>query len=572
MPAHQLASLIHEGFDTFYGEFMRLTRAARRRFDAGDWLRLHEESQARIDLYGQYVARTLAALRPITRRHPQDHELWRETHREYARIARDRIDVEVAETFFNAITRKIFHTVGVNPEIEFLDSDPDRHGRHLVVGQSSTVAGAGAEDDDRSLVEMFVDVLGQPRPALRFRELQQDARWLAAQWKARGLGAVDSVDVLRSLFFRAREGYVVARARVGDRLFPLVIPVQSEARGMVVDGLLTTTEQIMPVFSSTRSYFFVDLAKPSDIVDFLGSLMPALSRSQLYISVAHHRHGKSVIYRELVDHLEQSSDRIEIAPGIRGLVMAVFTMPSYRNVFKVVRDEFEKPGTTRAAVLASYRSVFRGQRVGRLADTQEFEHLAFARDRFEPACLRELVDKAGSTVRVDADRVVVRHCYIEEKMTPLNIFLQQASEEEAVRAIVDYGDAIKELAAHNIFAGDLLWKNFGVTRFGRLVLYDYDEIQPLLEIDFRTVPQAKTWEDEMAAQPYYAVGDNDVFPEEWGPFVVPRSPRSVHDAFMEVHADLLTPDAWRGMQEDLVAGRVRVNLPYTPRHPELQPT
>jgi len=569
VPANQIASIIADGFDVFYGEFMRLTRKARRFYDEAQWLRLHEQSQARIDLYQRHVSRTLAALAPLTRRFSQDHALWRQAHIAYAQRVADRVDFEVAQTYFNAITRKIFHTVGVHAEIEFLDSDIGRHAQHRVVGQSRVIENPG------DLVALFTEILTHPRPALQWLDLAAEARWLAAQFAERTGGAdFEHVEVFKTLFFRAREGYIVAR--VASRgpsgaieYRPLVIAVEPAPRGIVVDGLLTTTEEIMPVFSATRSYFFVDLEKPADIVDFLGSVMPQLSRSELYVSIAHHRHGKSLIYRELVDHLETSTDQFIIAPGIRGLVMTVFTLPSYRNVFKIIRDRFEKPTTTREGVLASYRSVFRGQRVGRLADTQEFEHLAFERARFSDSCLSELLELAGNSVRAEGDQVVVDHCYIEEKMTPLNIYLQQATQAEACAAIVEYGDAIKELAAHNIFAGDLLWKNFGVTRSGHLVLYDYDEIQPLLELDFRSVPVARTWEDEMSAQPYYPVGENDVFPEEWRPFVVPRNPTAVRDAFEDAHADLLSPEFWRRMQEDLVAGRVRVNLPYRPRHPEL---
>jgi isocitrate dehydrogenase kinase/phosphatase len=264
--------------------------------------------------------------------------------------------------------------------------------------------------------------------------------------------------------------------------------------------------------------------------------------------------------------------------------MTVFTMASYRNVFKLIRDAPAKAGMTRAHVRESYRDVFRGQRVGRLADTQEFEFLAFDRARFDPACLRELLDKAPSLVRVErpsaptgdapgaaamkGERVVIEHLYIEEKMTPLDLYLARATPDAAVRALLDYGAAIKELAAHNIFAGDLLWKNFGVDRHGRLVLYDYVEIRPLLDCSFRSIPPARSWEEELSAEPCFAVRDNDVFPEEWLPFVAPRRPAELREAFMHAHADLFDPAFWHGVQQDLVGGRVRVSLPYRPRSAE----
>ncbi len=571
VPAFHIAALIHEGFDTFYAEFMRLTRAARRLFDTAQWSRLHEQSQARIDLYQRFVSRTLDAIAPLTAHRPHDIDLWRRAHVHFAEAVADRPDVEVAETFFNAITRKIFDTQGVNPEIEFLDANEARYRRRPVRGQLRRLHDGG------DLVSLFETILRHPQPALRWKDIGAEARWLAARFADRcpilREGArFDHIDVARSLFFREREGYIVGRVLVGEQTAPVVIPVQPTPDGFVVDGALLRRGEVAEVFSSTRPYFFVDLRRPTDVVDFLGSFLPDLTRSELYISIAHHRHGKSVIYRELVEHMATTDDPFIIAPGIRGLVMTVFTSASYRNVFKLIRDRPDKPGVGRPDVLRSYRDVFRGQRAGRLADTQEFEHLAFDKTRFDPACLAELIDMAPSVVRLDGDRVILDHVYIEEKMEPLNLYMNRVGVEDACRAMLDYGAAIKELAQHDVFAGDLLWKNFGVTRHHQLVLYDYDEIVPVLSCNFRSVPAPRSWEDEMEAGPWYTVRDNDVFPDQWGPFVVPAEPPAVRAAFLEAHGDLLDPDYWRGVQDDLRAGHYRVRLPYAPRYPDLQQT
>jgi isocitrate dehydrogenase kinase/phosphatase len=563
-----IAVLVHDGFDRFYAEFHRITREARRRFDAGEWTLVHDLHHQRIDLYVRYVNHTLVALRPTTRAYPQDVEVWRGAHRAYAGLILGRIDFEVAETFFNAITRKIFQTVGVNREIEFLEREFDTPSGDPLPGQIHRVA-AG------EVALMLGEALQQARPPIHWTDLRGDAAWLAERLAEhlRGQGlpaALDGIDVLRPLFFRAAEGYIVARAQAAGASFPLIIPVQPTASGMVVDGSLFDVTSALQVFSSTRSYFFVDVLRPADVVDFLGSLMPQLTESELYIAIAHHRHGKTLIHRELVAHLRESSDQFIMAPGIAGLVMTVFTLPSYRNVFKVIRDRFDKPTATREGILRSYRDVFRGRRVGRLADTQEFEHLAFERRRFTDACLAELLDKAPSSIRVEGDSVVVSHLYIEEKMTPLNLFLAQASPADGARAIVDYGDAIAELAANDIFAGDLLWKNFGVNRHGRLVLYDYDEISALHGCTFRRIPTARSYEDELSDQPYYAVADGDVFPEEWAPFIVPVDP-GLRAAFLGAHAGLLTPEFWRGRQRQVLAGEIHIAPPYEPRFPALQP-
>ncbi len=561
--ATAVAAIVHEGFDTFYAEFKRLTREARRWFDSGDWIRLRDLNHERIDLYQHYVSRTCSVLRPITVSRPQDADLWREAHMAYAGAIAGRVDFEVAETFFNAITRKVFRTVGVNHEIEFLDGDFDTR---RTVDAPLLYRRLPSTDDP---VDVLSAVLSHPRPAFVWRDLSADARWLAERHAAHcertGVDPrFDAVEVLRSTFVRAPDGYIVARFVRHGSYQPLLVAVQPTPDGMVVDGALFDVDEMLQVFSSTRSYFFVEVDRPSDLVRFLGSLMPQLTDAERYISIAHHRHGKTLIHRELMAHLRQSSDQFVMAPGIPGLVMTVFTLPSYRNVFKVIRDRFDKPGATREGILRSYRDVFRGNRIGRLADTQEFEHLAFSRSRFTADCLAELQSKAAGSIRVDGDEVVVAHLYTEEKMTPLNLYLEQATQPDAVRAIVDYGHAIKELAASDVFAGDLLWKNFGVTRHGRLVLYDYDEICPLLDCRFRSIPKAQTYDDELSDQPYYAVSEYDVFPEEWAPFIVPRDP-ALRAAFLDHHADLLTAEFWRRKQAAVANGEIDLGLPYAPR-------
>ncbi len=563
--AVQIANIIHEGFDTFYGEFKRLTRECRQWFDNREWTRMHQESHARIDLYQRYVRRTLDALEREFGLLPHDISVWKGAHRHYAVVIADRLDKEVAETFFNAISRKTFRTVGVNEDVEFLENH-----FHEPPSGVRLFRRLPATDD---LPSLFRKVLGTPRPALSWQHRDAEARYLATRFAAHlratwGEVTFDHLDVLPVLFFRVREAYIVGRVVRGGHVLPLVIPLQSTAAGVVVDGAIFSREETLAVFSSTRAYMFVDVEQPSALVRFLGTIMPGLSASELYVSIAHHRHGKTLIYRELVEHLARSDDKFIIAPGIRGLVMTVFTMPNYGNVFKIIRDTFEKPGATRAAILQSYRDVFRGRRVGRLADTQEFEHLVFERARFTESCLRELLEKASGTVRVEGDHVVISHVYIEEKLTPLNIHLEAAPPDKAAEAIVDYGDAIKELAANNIFAGDLLWKNFGVTDYGRAVLYDYDEIVPLLGCNFREVPEPKTHEQEMAATPWYPIAPEDVFPGEWEPFIVPRDPQ-LSQAFRASHGDLLTAAMWRGKQAAVLDGELEIGLPYAPRYPLL---
>jgi isocitrate dehydrogenase kinase/phosphatase len=211
--------------------------------------------------------------------------------------------------------------------------------------------------------------------------------------------------------------------------------------------------------------------------------------------------------------------------------------------------------------------VFVRDRVGRLADAQEFEHLEFPRHCFPEELLIYLLTVAPSTVRLEADRVVVRHLYTERRVTPLNLFLRDADEAAARAAAIDYGNAIKDLAAADIFTGDMLAKNFGVSRHGRVICYDYDELCLLSECRFRHIPQATSLDEEFAAEPWFHVGEQDVFPEEFSAFLLPPGP--VRETFLRAHADLLTTEFWQGVQRRLSRGEIVDVFPY-PRDARLQ--
>ena len=201
--------------------------------------------------------------------------------------------------------------------------------------------------------------------------------------------------------------------------------------------------------------------------------------------------GKNLFFRDFLHHLKHSRDKFIIAPGIKGLVMTVFTLPSYPYVFKVIRDKIAaSKDTDRAKVKAKYWLVKHHDRVGRMTDILEYSDVAFPRERFSDELLAELPAVAPSVLEFERDHVVVRHLYIERRMIPLNLYLEHADDEQREHAMREYGDAIRELAAVNIFAGDLLFKNFGVTRFGRVVFYDYDEIEYLTVCNFRKIPAA----------------------------------------------------------------------------------
>ena len=370
------------------------------------------------------------------------------------------------------------------------------------------------------------------------------------------------LQVLGSAFYRNKAAYVIGKVVNGNAETPFAVPVLHDDDGrLVLDTLLCDEENVSVLFSLSRAYFMVDMDVPSGYIQFLQSLMPSRARSDLYTAVGLAKQGKTLFYRDMLHHLHHSQDVFVEAPGTRGLVMHVFTLPSYPYVLKVIKDVFgHSKQVDRATVKRKFQMVKQIDRVGRMADTLEFKNLALPRSRFAPDLLAQLLELAPSTVEIDGDNVIVGHCYVERRMTPLNLYLETATAEEVEAVVREYGDTIRDLAIANVFAGDMLWRNFGVSRHGRVVFYDYDEIEYLTDCVFRTIPPPPNPEAELSGEPWYPVGPLDVFPEEFETFLL-GSPK-VREAFMRYHAELLRPEFWRRCQQQVAQGEIVDFFPY----------
>jgi isocitrate dehydrogenase kinase/phosphatase len=552
--AEQIGRIVVEGFERYFADFQALTLRARLHFEDQDWHSAQQDWLARLDLYGTVVADTLAALRAMS---PSGvtRPLWTRVKTAYRESISRRHGAELAESFFNSITRRVFTIVGVEPDVEFVDI----RRAACPVGPAAPVTRTFVRAD--SIEALVEQVLGSYWFAPGYENAARDAARVARAIEREAPG-IDSIEMAVPVFFRNKGAYLVGRLRRHHATVPLVIALLNPRGQVVVDAVLTTEDDASVVFSFTRSYFFVETPCPGELVRFLASIMPRKPIAELYIAIGFNKHGKTELYRALRQHLHTSSDRFEFARGARGMVMIVFSMPSYDVIFKVVRDRFAQPKTcTRRDVMEKYQLVFKHDRAGRLIDAQEFEYLRFDRDRFAPALLSELLSEAAETVSLEGDSVVFRHLYTERRVTPLDVYLSEADPDAARDAVLDYGRALRDLAATNIFPGDLLLKNFGVTRHGRIVFYDYDELALLTDCNFRALPVAATDDEELAGEPWFYVADRDIFPEEFLPFLG-FSPE-LRDVFLDAHRDLLDPRFWRGMQQEQRAGRVVDIFPYS---------
>ncbi|MDH3397074.1 MAG: bifunctional isocitrate dehydrogenase kinase/phosphatase [Acidimicrobiia bacterium] len=556
------AALIVDGFTSYQGRFMEITRRAKHRFEQRDWQGLQTDAIERLDLYMNVVDGVVADIHQKLEACVDDKSVWSAMKTRYSELIADREDWDVAETFFNSITRRIFSTVGLDPNIEYVDTDFESPPTAAVAPVYRAYA------DQRAVAELIERVMDDYSFEVPYADLPGDAAATAEQLTSHlpavgALRSIERIEMVRSVFYRGQRAYLVGRVYSGLAVIPLVLALANTDAGIVVDAVLLEEDDVSTLFSFTRAYFHVEAERPYDLVRFLADLTPRKRSAELYISIGYNKHGKTGLYRDLFRHLALSDQHFEFARGTRGLVMIAFTMPGYDIVFKVIRDSFGPPKhTTRQTVMDKYQLVFRHDRAGRLVDAQEFEHLKFERRRFTDGLLAELLDKAGRTVSVEGDHVVIDHAYLERRVIPLNLYVREASDRAAREAVTDYGQTIKDLAAADIFPGDMLLKNFGVTRHGRVVFYDYDELTLLRECNFRVMPEPSTPDQEMASEPWFSVGESDIFPEEFRSFLGLSG--ELRELFDSRHSEIYEAGFWRSIQDRIAAGELIDILPYGP--------
>jgi isocitrate dehydrogenase kinase/phosphatase len=561
-----IARAILDGFDRHYRLFREAAVEAQSLFERAAWREMRSLARRRIGMYDERVDE---AVRALLDRFPDaevDESLWPAVKLAYLGLLHEHKQPECAETFYNSVACQVLHRRHYHNE--FIFWRPGVATEHLEGEAPTYRCYYPLKDGLRKTLQEIAGSLGLKN---RWEDPQRDLRNVVHALRAhfpRPLRVQPDlqIQVLGSLFFRNKGAYVVGRLINAHRELPFALPILQNARGEIyLDALLVGEDQLLVLFSFARAYFFVDMEVPAAYVSFLRWLMPKKPRAELYMSVGLAKQGKTLFYRDLHYHLRHSTDRFVEAPGIRGMVMLVFTLPSFPFVFKLIRDHFAPPKEIdRQTVKDRYLMVKLHDRVGRMADTLEYSRVALPLARFDPALLEEIKRECASLVEIDGDELVIGHAYIERRMQPLNLHvaeLRADGDEERLRtALREYGNAIKELAGAGIFPGDMLLKNFGVTRHERVVFYDYDEIQPMEEMTFRSIPPAASYEEETAAEPYWTVRGNDVFPEQFDRFLV-SDPRS-RAMFYEDHRDLLDPAFWAGKQERLRAGLQDDVFPY----------
>jgi isocitrate dehydrogenase kinase/phosphatase len=556
------AQRIVEAFADYNAEFRAITRRAPARFDDCDWKGSQRDAVERIELYDRYVNQTVAELRLQMGSRALDRDLWVRIRERFASQIEGVPDNEFTKTFYSSITRRLFGTVGIAEELEFVATELDPLASVKSHVETNTYANRG------SLQLLIEDVLGDLPFRSPWRSFDKSVSYVSSEiiehLNATGeRRAVQKVEIIRPVFYQVTRAYIVGRIIGRDFVAPLAIALKNTDRGVLVDAVMLAEGDVSILFGFTRSYFHVDLERVGEGVVFLKSLLPRKPVSELFTVLGRAKQGKTERFRELMRHLAHTPDTFVHAPGDRGLVMVCFTLPSFDVVFKVIRDRFPYPkNILREEVKEKYQLVFKHDRAGRLVDAQEFRRLRFAKASFAPELLEELRAETANTVHESGDDLVFDHVYIERRMTPLNLFLRTATPQAADLAVLDYGQCIRDLAYTNIFAGDLLLKNFGVTRHGRVIFYDYDELCQVTDCRFREMPEATNPEDEMRGEAWFYVAENDIFPETFINFLAFSDEQRA--TFMRVHAEVLTAEFWRNVQERIKGEEMLEVLPYHP--------
>jgi isocitrate dehydrogenase kinase/phosphatase len=578
--AYDIAKAMMDGFNRHYELFRLESSQAKRRFEQQDWHGQQRAQRERIEFYDLRVKECSERLENEYHAEAQPKEIWQQVKLHYIGLLVDHFQPELAETFFNSVTTKILDRsyfqnefIFVRPAVstEYIEND---EAGALPTYKAWYPSGHNLGDIIGQMVRHFQ--LDCP-----FEDLERDVADILRNVQNRldntRLRANFQVQVLSNLFFRNKGAYIVGKVINGFQEIPFALPILHNPQGqLLIDAALFGEDDLLMLFSFARAYFLVDMDIPSAYVQFLRSMMPRKPRAEIYNALGLAKQGKTLFYRDLLYHQRHSTDKFRIAPGIKGMVMLVFDQPSFPYVFKVIKDFYPpQKDTTREQIQGKYLLVKQHDRVGRMADTLEYSNVAFPRERFEDELIAEIQKFAPSQIeintRADTGRqeVVIKHAYIERRMIPLNIYLQEAfdagledpkAQAQMERAVMEYGNAIKDLVAANIFPGDMLWKNFGVTRHGKVVFYDYDEIEYITDCNFRRVPAPRNEEDEMSGDIWYHVGPRDVFPETFGPFLLGNP--AVRSVFMKHHADLLDASFWQGHKEKISQGHVHDVFPY----------
>lgn len=567
--ATKLARAVFAGFEAMFAQFLNITLGAQSRFEQQKYHDVQSAMRERLQVYEREVKNVSNAVRVIAYSELNCPQTWQLAKNIYGDMLQNHENKPIAHTFFNSTFGAIWDDKKIRTVHLFVlkakyRSEPRSY--------ENLVSRISFKDGFNHAVKTLIT-----RQVFRvsFSNLDADLQALQSTLMAGAKQQCKQVyelinlnngfiEYANSLFFRNKACYLIGRciAKNGDNM-PFAIAILNTSKGLKLDAVMMGADQLSLLFGFARTYFMVDTDQPARYVDYLSVLMPHKKRFELFNAIGFIKHAKTEFYRYKVDTTKNSPANFKYiaAPGTPGMVMLVFTIEGLDYVYKVIKDKFSAPKTaTKAQVKDKYSFVKQADRVGRLVDTHEFRYLAFDLSRFSDELLNQMLAQIGSSMVISGKALILKHVYVERKMMPLNLYINSCNNKALQQVMDDYGKAIKDLAGANIFPGDMLMKNFGVTRWGRVVFYDYDEICPLTDCHFRDVPNAQNALEELSSNTYFDIAENDIFPSQFKVFF------SANDAafnnFNNLHSNLFLAEFWQGCQQQIRAGYLPDVYPY----------
>ena len=553
----QVAAIILQNFGKLHQLFSMEGKMAKERFIEKEWLEQRQAVVKRMEMPEFYKNLTVQQINSNFSQILSSKGEWAKVIAAYIEFTKPLADINPARAFFLNVTKTIFREESTQFQLPPFE---EKTKKTLVLSEERCNSGNATER-----VVRLLQVINFPKEKIDYT---QEAHFIASKI-AENIDGEDNlcIELFPQPFFRNTHAYVIGKIKTNFKQIPFAVPLVNTMHGIRADAVLFGEESLKKIFEFTRSYFLIDTADPDLLVNYLMELMPSKQKEQLYINVGYSEYGKYLFLNAFERYLYETNEHLDSSPGTKGMVMIVFELPGFNSVFKIIRDNAKPPKeTSKELVMEKYQFVAFHDRVGRLADTQLINYLRIPKDRFAPLLLDELLLESKESVTVEGDWIILDNLYMERKMIPLNLFLQQFSERGS-EIIEEYGRAIKELAQANIFPGDLLTKNFGVTPEGRVVFYDYDEVSLLTEVNFRKLPVASDHYEEMSHDPWFHVGPFDVFPEEFIKFLIPEGP--LRNYFLKDHKDLLDIYYWKEWQCLHLEGKVVDIHPYESQRMQL---
>ena len=567
--ARKLARSVFAGFEAMFSQFLNITLGAQSRFEQRQYHSVQSAMRERLQVYEREVKNVSEAVRVIAYAEHTCPQTWQLAKNIYGDMVQNHENKPIAHTFFNSTFGAIWDDKKIRTVHLFVlkakyRSEPRSY--------ESLVSRVSLHNGFNNAVKTLItnQVFRVP-----FSHLERDVATLqstlmqGAKQQCKQVYELINlndgyIEYANSLFFRNKACYLIGRciAKNGDNM-PFAIAILNTDEGLKLDAVMMGADQLSLLFGFARTYFMVDTDKPARYVDYLSVLMPHKQRFELFNAIGFIKHAKTEFYRHKVDTTKNSPANFKYvtAPGTPGMVMLVFTIEGLDYVYKVIKDKFSAPKTaTKAQVKEKYNFVKQADRVGRLVDTHEFRYLAFDLSRFSDELLEQMKSQIGSSMVISGKALILKHVYVERKMTPLNLYITQCDNKTLERVMHDYGKAIKELAGANIFPGDMLMKNFGVTRWGRVVFYDFDEICPLTDCNFREVPQTQNALEELSRNSYFDIAENDIFPSQFKVFF--SANEIAFNYFNNKHSNLFLATFWQGCQQQVHNGYLPDVYPY----------